>query len=350
MDVCRVAFSVTELRTNQYISLLCSALQQEGVTVSKINWKDVLQKRVQAIHVHWPEHFLRPLTKLSHIKLLSGFLCKLVVARIIGIPVIWTVHNTWPHDSKVNKRILKCYLALWVRMVNACIYMSPSTRFENEQVHPAIKGKPYAIIPHGHYKDIISASITKGSARRELGLDDDATVLSHCGIIRSYKNTRKLVDFFSAIPGDDLCLLIAGKCSDKQLLKELQHSAAKDSRIKFMNRLLPEAEITAITAASDLVVLPYTKVANSGVAFYALSIGRPVLGPRLGAFRDLHDQFGDWIRLYDGDFKSADLEDAINWIRSRPELPVLDLSDSDWQSIAKRTKQFYEAEAMRIAG
>ena len=350
MEIRRVAFSVTQLKTNQYIALLCDALQQEGVTVSKINWKDVLQKQVQAIHVHWPEHFLRPLTRFSHIKLLLGFLCKLVVARMVRIPVIWTVHNTWPHDSKVNKGILKLYLALWARMVNACIYMSPSTRVENEQVNPAIKDKPYVIIPHGHYKDILSASVTQESARRELGLDKNAIVLSHCGIIRSYKNTRKLVDFFLGIPGDDLRLVIAGKCSDKQLLWELQCSAAGDSRITFLNRLLLEAEITAITAASDLVVLPYTKVANSGVAFYALSVGRPVLGPRLGAFKDLHDQHGEWIRLYDGDFTPADLASAIGWVKSKPQLPGLDLSDSDWHSIAKRTKQFYAAEAMRMSG
>ena len=74
MDIKRVAFSVTSLKTNQYITLLCDALQKEGVSVSKISWWDVVLKRVQVVHIHWPEHFLRDLRKPADIKLLLVFL------------------------------------------------------------------------------------------------------------------------------------------------------------------------------------------------------------------------------------------------------------------------------------
>jgi len=348
MDIKRVAFSVTSLKTNQYITLLCNALQQEGVSVSKISWWDVVLKRVQVIHVHWPEHFLRDLRKPADIKLLLVFLLTLLAARALKTPVIWTVHNTWPHDSKAGPKTLKQFFCLWTLLVNACIYMSPSTRAETEIQHRHVKNKPYAVIPHGHYRDVIPATLSRAQAREHLGIDSQAIVLSQCGIIKAYKNTLALSEYFSTLPDPQLRLVIAGKCGDAQLAERLELRARNDSRILFLNHRLSDSEMAEITCASDLVALPYIQVANSGVALFALSANRPVLGPNQGAFRDLQTQFPGWFFLYDGDFNQQHLQQALRWLSARNPEERLDLSEIDWRNIAARTKEFYLDQYRRL--
>jgi beta-1,4-mannosyltransferase len=348
MDIKRVAFSVTSLKTNQYITLLCDALQQEGVSVSKISWWDVVLKRVQVIHIHWPEHFLRDLRKPADIKLLLVFLLTLLAARALKTPVIWTVHNTWPHDSKAGPKTLKRFFSLWAQLVNACIYMSPSTRAETEIQHRHVRNKPYAVIPHGHYREVIPATLTRAQAREQLGIDSQAIVLSQCGIIKAYKNTLALSEYFSTLPDPRLRLVIAGKCGDAYLAERLALRARNDSRILFLNHRLPDSEMAAITFASDLVALPYTQVANSGVALFALSANRPVLGPNQGAFRDLQARFPGWFFLYDGDFLQPHLQQALAWLCARDPAERLDLSELDWCNIAARTKEFYLEQYRRL--
>jgi len=342
MNIKNVAFSVSSLKTNQYISLLSNSLQQEGLNIGEIRFADILFDRIQIIHVHWPEHFLRKLTKLKHIRLVLSFLLKLKLAKRKKIPIVWTVHNVWPHENKVGNKLLGLYFNVWSEMVDGCIYMSATSQKECEQAHPLVKGKPSVIIPHGHYKDVLNDNVSSKSSRERLGLNEDDIVLCHCGMIRHYKNTLPLMRAFTYLKGTNLKLIVGGSCSDKNLLREIRGIAHKDSRIRLYDRLLTDDEMCDITAASDLVLLPYKRVTNSGVAIYALSVARPVLGPAQGAFLDLKAQYGEWIQLYKGEFEEADLATAVNWIESKPELPLLDLSPLDWDRLAKQTIEFYE--------
>lgn len=348
-SVSSVAFSVTKLKYNQYVALLVRQLEEREVFVRTLSVWDVLFKKIQVIHVHWPEHFLRRLNKLVHVKLLVGFLIALQLAKVRRIPIVWTVHNVWPHDVRVSQKILKWFFKKWVSSVDACIYMSASSRVDAESAHPGLGEKPCVVIPHGHYKDLIPDGLTKASARKDLGITVDSVVLSHCGIIRSYKNTLKLVQLFSQLEGDDLRLIIAGKCTDKSLSNAIEMIALSDSRIRYWNHFLTESEIAAVTVASDLAVLPYTRIANSGVALYALSAFRPILGPRQGVFIDLQQQLGEWVTVYDGDFNLAVLAESVMWLRQKPKLHELDLDYFDWKRIGEETRQFYQLVIDRFA-
>ena len=63
--------------------------------------------------------------------------------------------------------------------------------------------------------------------------------------------------------------------------------------------------------ATDLVVLPYRDILNSGSAVLALSFDRPVLVPRRGSLGDLQNHVGrQWVRTYEGDIGAAELEAA----------------------------------------
>lgn len=340
MKELRVAFSVVSLRSNQYISLLIRGLEQNGILVEKLGFSRVAARKVDIIHVHWPEHYLRKLTKFSHWRLLVGFLLTLLAAKINRIPVVWTVHNTSPHDSPVSKLVLRGFFRVWLKSVDACIYMAQATADEARYVYPQLDKLDSALIPHGHYKDVID-DISKEKAKSQLGLSDKQFAISHCGIIKEYKNTDALMDTFSELSGDDFRLIVAGACKEKNLLSDLMIKSSKDFRISFENMFLTDEEMLVRVAASDLVVLPYRRVTNSGAALYALSVGRPILAPALGAFIDLSKQFPDWVCTYKGRFSASVLNEAIDKVRSMSSKDVPDLSDFSWENIAAQTGQFY---------
>jgi glycosyltransferase involved in cell wall biosynthesis len=56
---------------------------------------------------------------------------------------------------------------------------------------------------------------------------------------------------------------------------------------RFDEGYAPHERVPLYFAAADVVVLPFRQVTTSGSAVLALSLGRPVVAPRIGALRDL---------------------------------------------------------------
>ena len=78
-----------------------------------------------------------------------------------------------------------------------------------------------------------------------------------------------------------------------EVLPRVAARAQQGVRIDLIDRFVPEAEVAALFAAHDAVVLPYTQefTAQSGVAFLAIAHGVPVVASEAGGLRDLFNQF-----------------------------------------------------------
>jgi beta-1,4-mannosyltransferase len=108
-------------------------------------------------------------------------------------------------------------------------------------------------------------------------------------------------------------------------------------------RWVPRAEVQHLFVASDLVVLPYRRILNSGTVLLALSFGRPVLVPDLGAMREQQERFGaEWVRLYSGDLSARDLARAMVWATNTDRAAPPDLAGLDWESLARQTHDVYQ--------
>lgn len=95
--------------------------------------------------------------------------------------------------------------------------------------------------------------------------------------------------------------------------------------------------------ASDVVVLPFRSVLNSGSVFLALSFNRAVLAPNLGALPEIQSHVGArWVTLYDGQLTTEHLLQAMGAARI-DEHETVDLSAYDWTSISQSTAELYLA-------
>jgi glycosyltransferase involved in cell wall biosynthesis len=328
-------------RANPHAALLARELIALGVDLS--DWTPVraLLRPGHLWHLHHPETVLYRRRAAASILETCAFLGLLVFARARGVRVLWTIHDLGSNDA-LHPRLEAWFWKVFVPRVDGIVCLSEQSRAMASQRFPALVGRPACVVPHGHYGDAYPRTITREEARRQLALLPEATVLLHFGLIRSYKNVAHLIRRFRAMPKPGNVLFVVGKPFDAAIERELRDAARDAPNVRLDLRWVPPEEVQTFFVASDLVVLPYRRILNSGAVMLALTFACPVLVPDLGSMRDQQEAFGaEWIRLYSGDLTSAGLAEACRWARTTSRRPP-DLGGLDWTSLAPRIRAMYE--------
>ena len=327
--------------SNPYTGLLYSSIAAQEVQVDEFRPWSLITRRYDVWHVHWPERgFTAPKLGAAIARSLLLFLL-ITIARWRNVSIVWTVHNLKPHEQ-VYPWLERLVVSHFLRSLSGFIVLSPSSEMAVRKAHTELMRTPGVVIPHGHYMDSYPNQITSLEARRKLGLGHNEVVLLFLGQIRNYKNVPHLLETFRSLKLAHVRLIVAGESNDVALEEVIRIQVAEDQRVLLWLRRVPDEEIQVFMNASDLVVLPYSDVLNSGSAILALSFDRPVLVPELGAMKDLQAAFGpDIVRTYSGELSPPALADALR----RPEKPV-QINEYvrqrlDWAAIAEATVVFY---------
>lgn len=139
-----------------------------------------------------------------------------------------------------------------------------------------------AIIPHGLYDQY--PVLNKNQSRSELNLTKSYIILFF-GLIRPYKGLSLLIHAFENLPQyvqQNTLLLIAGEAwEDRESLDLINGSPARD-HIRLENRYISDEEIPRFFSSTDLLVLPYTRASQSGVAHIGIAYGLPIIASKVG--------------------------------------------------------------------
>jgi beta-1,4-mannosyltransferase len=320
------------------------ARELAALDVDVIDWTPLraLSRPRHLWHLHYPETVVYRRSSTASTFEAVAFLALLWLARLRGVRIVWTVHDLGGNDG-LHPRLERWFWKCFIPACDGFICLSERGRAMALERFPALRGRPAYTVPHGHYRNVYPGTATREDARRRLDLPRDATVLLHFGLMRPYKNVPHLVRTFRELTDPGCILLVAGKPYDEPLANEVRRSADRCPRVRLLLDWIPPAEVGHLFAASDLVVLPYRRILNSGVTALALSMGRPVLAPDKGAMRDQRERFGgDWVRLYEGELSARELRDAIAWATDTVRIAPPDVADLDWQSLARKTHAAYE--------
>lgn len=315
--------------TNPYITQLYRALAPR-VEPRYFSMRAALFSRYDVLHLHWPEYLLRHPGRWGTWAKRACVLLLLARLRLAGTPIVRTLHNVQPHESRgrVEGWLLARIDAAtrrWIRINATTPLRTPATD----------------TILHGHYRDwyagLPSPQVRKGQ-------------LLHFGLLRPYKGVEALLEAMRGLDDPQVRLRICGKPADAAIRATVEQACAGDRRISAELAYLDDAALATEIGQAELVVLPYRQMHNSGTLLLALSLDRPVLAPWSEANAAIAAEAGPgWVQLYEGELSPARLAAALAQAgaggRARP-----DLSARGWEQAGQLHLASYRAALADAAG
>jgi glycosyltransferase involved in cell wall biosynthesis len=330
--------------SNPYNSQIYDNIVNENVIVHDYSDVRLLTKSSEIVHIHWPEYFYF-FTEPSAVKMFwkaSVRMSVLYLSKLWGTKVFWTIHNLEPHECR-RPAVEKFFMNLLAFRVDSLILLNHNSHQQIQKRYPVLKNKQANFIPHCHLREIYKTDLDKKQAKNIYGFEAEDIVLGHFGRIRRYKNIHSLIRSFRGLKNPRLRLMISGECADPELRDELSNEAKGEPRIRLHLEDLSNQQLANVVTACDLAVLPYHSVLNSGTAFLALSLNRPILLPSTPAIQELIDEVGpEWVQIYEDDMDSHTLQEATHWGLNTHRRHEVEMEQFTPETIGMATLQAYK--------
>lgn len=235
---------------------------------------------------------------------LVGFL-----ASVWKIPMVLTVHDPRPHAGVDMQRQRWSRLGLYKRFLR---WRADGVLVHGERMHSEaletgqFRGVPVRSMPHGPL-GILATPPT-----------EESSVGGRClffGRIEPYKGLGVLVEAIDLLwqRGVHAHAVIAGRGTD---LARWKPGLQDRRRFTLIEKYLSADEVRGLFQQCEVAVLPYLEGTQSGVAAYALGIGRAVVGTDVGSLREAIRHGRNGLLVPPGDAPA--LADALATILGDP--------------------------------
>ncbi len=199
-----------------------------------------------------------------------------------SIVIVHDVDNFVYSTNKSNLKIICEDLADIIIVHNRFTYDELSRNIDSS-THIKIH-----IIPHGHFLNTNEDLISKVDARKKLKLEPVVKVALFFGMIKPNKGLDTLLRSWKNVTSNAV-LVIAGRMRNSSFAQyqKIIDTDLIGADIRLLIRHISNQERNRLFSAADLIVLPYSRIYQSGVLLQALSHGVPVIASRLPAFEEI---------------------------------------------------------------
>jgi glycosyltransferase involved in cell wall biosynthesis len=275
--------------------------------------------------------------------------------RMLGKKITLTVHNVNAGKRDLNDSFLNRF-SLRIQYNLCCHIFVHTERMKSELVSDfAVTVDKISVIPFGINNTVPKTDLTSGEAKRMLGIADSDKTLLFFGNIAPYKGLEYLVSAFTELLNKDRSyrLIIVGRPKGSEgYWKQIHEGIARNDigdRIIQRIEYIPDEETELFFKAADVLILPYTRVFQSGVLFLGYSFGLPAIAADVGTLKDeiIEGQTGFVFKPQD----SSDLAKTI-WRyfttelfsgldRWRPKIKAYANERNSWNKVANITTSVY---------
>lgn len=308
------------------------------------NWKPDI------VHLHWLEPLFLVPSENSIKSFLKAviFIIQIIILRILGIKIVWTVHNLKNHENINLFLDWICSISV-INFSNAIITHCQVAKEEVIEKFSVKNKDKIFVVPHGNYIDCYENKIEKVVARAALGFNDSDIVFLFLGLIRPYKGLSELIDTFKELDSEKTQLVIAGKIyKDSLEMKNLlAQKLANAQNIKLIPGFVPNNQIQIYMNACDVVVFPYRDILTSGAVLLAMSFGKACIAPRKGCIGEVLDDAGAF--LYEIDDENGLMKTMKLALEKHANLSTMgqhnrQLAEKyNWRYIAEITNDIYRS-------
>jgi len=292
-------------------------------------------KQVQLIHLHFFHYTI--LEKIA-----------VILAQFFGFKIVITVHDVESFAGIQDAKCVKTILQEADKLISHNI-LSKKELIKKMKIDP---GK-IDVIPHGNYLTNIPFDIGQQEARTKLNIPMDSPVVLFFGQIKEVKGLDILLN---ALPAPikkypKLKLIVAGKIwkDDFQKYQEIILSTNLSDNVDFHIRYIKDEEVPLFYNASDIVVLPYKKIYQSGVLLMAMSYRKPVVVSDLeGMIEIVEDNVNGFVfRSGDPESLSSILIQVLSNSKKLEEIATAGYDtvavNHDWNLIGQKTAELYRS-------
>jgi len=330
---------------NPYQKTLADSLTKEGAYIyfsSTFSLLSILNQKPDILHIHWHHPFLISRSREKTVFKSAIFTGKLLLLKLFGMKIVWTVHNIVSHERKFSSLEL-FFSKILIKLCNKLIVHCPSAKEEVMKVY-GVSNSSIAVIPHGNYIQIYKNEISKAQARKQLQLSTEVIAFLYFGQIRPYKGVPELIEAFKKLNYPQAKLLIAGKPLNNEVANAVMRRCIGVKHIRTIFKFIPDDEIQIYMNAADIIVLPYRDILTSGAVILAMSFGKPVIAPAIGCIPDVLDSEGGI--LYD----PSEKEGLLKAMKQALDANLKKMGEHNfelakqlrWDDIAKRTCEVYQ--------
>jgi D-inositol-3-phosphate glycosyltransferase len=212
--------------------------------------------------------------------------------KSLGKKVTFTAHNVNAgkrdsNDSWLNRLSLRIQYQL-----SDHIFVH-TEKMKRELVSEfCIRESRVSAIPFGINNTVPNTSLLSAEAKRQLGISSGDKTMLFFGNIAPYKGLEYLVTAFTEVLKEDGShrLIIVGKPKGnedywRQIRQTIAHSGVRDRIIERIE-YIPDEQIELYLKAADVLILPYTRIFQSGVLFLGYSFGLPAIAADVGTLKE----------------------------------------------------------------
>lgn len=274
-----------------------AAAHSPSLAIGGRGWPDRLAKLgYTAVWTQWP--------------LITPEACEFVRGcRAVGLPVIHTVHNVFPHERFEGDHAL---LAAAYGAASALITHSEASARSLRAAFPEAALR-VAVSHHGTYSIFPRVPQVRAQVRDRLGATEDTSVYLMFGGIRPYKNIDAMLEAVAMRDGANELLVVAGwewgypdQVPGDRLGRTRRR--VRDLGLGKRVRLLPGPfglrQGAELFEAADAVVLPYLESYGSGVLLLALTFGRHIVTTTAGGAHEYLQNYPEHTLLAGPDARS----------------------------------------------
>ena len=275
-------------RNSTYVPLLFDGIEndyraiyrQDGSLRDAIH--DLDRGRDAIVHVHWEEFVMRECRSESEADAAAAaFVAQLARIRERRGPIVWTVHNEWPHEIAYRRPFLTMRAALAQYADVILLHNAESRRALAKQV--AFDEARVRMLPHPSYLGRFEDDATLQAGLREAPSDRRIQAFGH---VRRQKGLGVMI---AMLPPDFLQSLgayvrVSGRGDETETVIA---EVADRVDVQWDVRHVPDAETPHLLRSAACVVLPYERILTSGVALLAMSVGALVVAVDFPQLREL---------------------------------------------------------------
>mgnify|MGYP001234315631 FL=1 len=283
-------------------------------------------KKIQLVHLHF-FHFT-----FRHFILMF-------LSRLFSFKVIITVHDIFSFFN-ISNRFSEYFILKWA---DGIIVHNQASLNDLMGKHPNLSR--INVIHHGNYLPFINKIDKKYNNSEHLKI-------LFFGQIKEIKGLDILLEALKIANENNvkIHLTIAGKPSrtDFDKYAKLIDDYSLIENITLILRYIDDSEIQKLYEKSDLIVLPYKMISQSGVLLLSMSYGLPALTSDLPAFTEIITDNSTGFTFETGNPQSL-ANKLIDINNNRSLLQKITVNSNklieskfDWKRIGEKTKKFYE--------